>query len=439
MTRDKGTKDKCPLLTSSPFAARGNSHYNRRAMRESRMVATQLQRRDPAAWSALLREQLGVEELVVTAVSSKPVLFPTGNGRVTRYLLALENHADPISFIGKRTTPTEIQFYQHLAHQLPDLVPSCRFIHPPDATEIGWLILEDVPNHLPPHKWAVEDAERVIGRLADLHATFWEQETAVQQAGLHSCLDGEPYSWDELWEGQSGHFEGVPAMMLSDHARHQAGRLAPALIRAANGLAIMRDLGGWPGILDEAHLTAAADLLDDPVPMLEPLRQLPTTLLHGAPHSYHWRLTLFDEVYLLDWQKATIGPGICDLVNFLEQFELLFLDADRCQMQPRPFWPLSEETMVDSYMIAMKQRLNGQFAGRAARQALPAARCLYVLTHWFAHFGDWFTELPNPQNWLHISTQADEQLMGTKHEPIVQVRPYLQGLFGRFLQAYHSL
>ena len=74
-------------------------------------------------------------------------------------------------------------------------------------------------------------------------------------------------------------FEEGPGR-LSRHAIHSAGRLA--LFRArANGLVVMRDLGGWPGVLGESHLAAAADLLDDPCPCW-PLLDLPPTLLHGA-------------------------------------------------------------------------------------------------------------------------------------------------------------
>ncbi|MBL1129989.1 MAG: hypothetical protein D8M54_16015 [Chloroflexi bacterium] len=408
-------------------------------MKESRMVTAQLQKRDPLAWSVLLRERLGKADVVVTAVSSKPLRFPSHHGRVSRYLLALEGHSDPITVIGKRTTPLEVQFYQHLAPQLPRLTPPCYFIHPPDDTEIGWLVLADVPNDISPERWGLEDVEAIITRLADYHAVFWGQEETLERAGLPHFLGGAPYTWEELRQEQAIYFDQGPAAMLSDHALQHAGQLAPLLLKAANGVAVMRALGGWPGILGESHLAAAADLLDDPAPMLEPLRQLPPTLLHGAPHSYHWQLSLFDDVYLLDWQKAAIGPGICDLVNFLEQFELLYADGDRCNMGVRPFWPLSEETMVDSYLIGMRARLGPTFQGRAVRQALSAARCLYVLVNWFALFAEWFAEMPNPYVWQKINTLPEDELMGSAHEPIARVRPYLQGVYGRFLQAYRSL
>ncbi|MCP4357592.1 MAG: hypothetical protein GY796_06210 [Chloroflexi bacterium] len=408
-------------------------------MKESRLVAAQLQKRDPMAWSALLREQLTAEDVVVTAVSGKPVKFSSANGRVTRYHLALQNQTDPITFIGKQTALPEIQFYQHLATQLPHIAPPCRFIHLPEAARRGWLALEDVPNDRPPQKWDVADVERIISQLADLHATFWRQDDMLHSLGFNHFWRGETVTRDSLGSEQSVYFDEGPAAILSDHAIHHAGRLAPMLLKAANGLEVMRALGGWPGILGETHLTIAADLLDDPVPMLEPLRHLPTALLHGAPHPYHWRLTLFGDYFLVDWRKAAIGPGIWDLVTFLEQFELLYQDRNRHIMDVRPFWPMSEETMIDSYMIGMKQRLGQDYVGRAARQAIPAARCLYVLINWFTHFAEWFNDMPDMYSWQKINRRPEDELIGTTYEPIARLRPYLANVFGRFLLAYRSL
>lgn len=407
-------------------------------MKESSLVATQLQRRDPSAWSALLREHLALDDLVVTAVSSKPVRYPTGNGRVSRFLIALKDHSDPITFIGKQASPNEIHFYKTIAPRIT-LAPSCRFIHQPDEDKAGWLILEDVPNDLLPDKWAIADVDCIISRLADLHAWSWQQRELPPQTNFPHFIGNEPMNWDDASLYQTDYFEDGPAALLSEHALHHAGRLAPQLLKAANGLAVMRALGGWPGILGETHLTIAADLLDDPVPMLEPLRRLPTSLLHGSPHSYHWHLSLYDEPILVDWGKTIIGPGVLDFVNFLEQFELLYEKEDSYQTRTREFWPLSEETMVDNYFIAMKQRLGNEFHGRDVRQAIPAARCLHVLINGFATFADWFDDMPDLYTWQKINRLSDDELIGTVYESIVYKRPYLQGVYGRFLQAYRSL
>jgi hypothetical protein len=186
-------------------------------------------------------------------------------------------------------------------------------------------------------------------------------------------------------------------------------------------------------------LTAVADLLDDPLPMLQPLRELPLTLLHGNPFSYHWRTTFLGGRCLIDWQKAAIGPGICDLVNFIEQFDLLYFGAERWPMQMRPECLLSEETMIDSYLLSLSSKLNNQFNAREMRLAIPAARCLYVIINWFPYFAGWFADMPNRYTWQKVNRMSDEQLKGTAFEPIAGFRPYLAAVFQRFLQAYRML
>lgn len=414
-------------------------------MDQSKLLAAQLQRRDPSAWTAVLRQHLGNEDVVVTAVSAQPVRPSPFKNRATRYLLALAGYNDSISLIGKRTTWAEVHFYQKLAPQLLRLsqaynaAPFCYFEHYTEEKQKGWVVLEDVPNQIPPEKWAAADLELIMSTLADLHVTFWDREDELEGEGLPRLIGGKQYTWAELKAGSPVYFEEGPAAILSEHAIHHAGNLAPTLLKAANGLAVMRALNGWPGIIGETHLTIAADLLDDPVPMLEPLRRLPATLLHGSPHPYHWRTTLFDDTRLINWQQISIGPGIFDLINFLEQFPVLYEDNGRTQMTLREELPASEETIIDNYMLALAYRLGSGFDGRALRQALPAARCLQVLSNWFVFFAHWFDDMPDLYTWQRVNRMTDEELQETRFAPIAQYRPYLTAVFQRFLQAYRSL
>jgi hypothetical protein len=409
-------------------------------MNQPNLDVAQLQKQDPAAWTALLRGKLDVENLMVTAVTAEPYsALPRSSyhHRVTRYLLSLTSHSDPISFIAKRTNRTEAIFYRTVAPQIPFLAPRCWFSHL-DGDK-GWVLLEDVPNHFSPESWSPEDIEAVILDMAALHTIFWRREKELQEYGVPHFIAERRYTWQELSQEQGVYVHPGPVAAISEHAIHHAGRLAPILWQAANGLAVLRDLGGWPGILEESHLAAAADLLDDPVPMFEPLNGLPTTLLHGSQHSYHWRLTLFDERRLLDWQKAAVGPGICDLVNFLEQFDLLYADSDSWRVDVRRKWPASEETMVDTYMLAMSSELGAQFSARSMRQAMPAARCLHILTNWFPHFATWSSQLPSKPTWQKVNRMSDEQLAETGFAPMITFRPYLAAVFKRFLHAYRTL
>ncbi len=402
-------------------------------------MAAQLQRRDPAAWTAVLRRQLGVEDVVVTAVSARSVDRTPFRNRVTRYLLALDGCADPVTLIGKRTTLKEVCFYQKLSSQLPGVAPCCHFQHEAEDGKRGWVVLDDVPDQIPPQKWAATDLEILTGTLADLHAAFWGQEGQLEAEALPWLIGGRQYTWEELKAEQPVYFEVGPGAILSEHAIERAGNLAPTLLKAANGLAVMRALNGWPGILSETHLTITAELLDDPVPMLEPLCCLPATLLHGAAHPYHWRTTLFDDMRLLDWRRVSIGPGVYDLIDFLEQFSVLYEDEYHTQMTLRTEWPVSEETIIDNYVLALSHRLGADFDGRALRQALPAARCLQILTSWFVFFANWFDDMPDLYTWQRINRMSEAELQGTMFAPIAQYRPYLTAVFQRFLKAYRSL
>ncbi|WP_420644964.1 hypothetical protein [Candidatus Leptofilum sp.] len=408
-------------------------------MRQSKLLATQLQKRDPNAWTALLREQMEAKELVVTAVSAKPIRPRNKNSRrTTRYLLSLAGHSDPISLIGRHINPTEALFYSQYALRLTRLAPQCFFLHQAEPGSDGWAVLDDLPNDIHASRWSVDDVNNIVEKMAYQHAAFSDQADDLINAGFSLLLDRKAYRWERLATEQAVYFEEGPAAILSEHALTQSGQLAPHFLQAANGLVVMRDLGGWPGILGESHLTAVSDLLDDPVPLLEPLRQLPATLLHGDPSNYNWHVTVFEDQRLAAWQSAAIGPGICDLVSFIEQFSLLE-DKETGMITTRPLWPVNEETIIDTYMLALSQRLGSRVNTRAMRQAIPAARCLYVLTNWFPHFATWFEEMPNKFTWQKVNRMALSKFADTPLHGFMQLRPYLSGVFERFLLAYRSL
>ena len=409
-------------------------------MNGPKLDLTQLKRRDPQAWTALLnsREELG--NVVVTAVSSRPLQdlpLRTNQHKLYRYFLTLADHSDPISFIGKQTNRAEALFYHEFAEELSTLTPQCWLVQVGD--EDGWLVLEDVPCHYDPEWWTAVDIEAMIHDLAHLHLAFWQREGELRELPHFNGRQQKTYSWRELQQQEAIYFEEGPASIISDHAIKSAGRLAPLFLRAANGLAVIRSLGGWPGILGESQMAAAADLLDDPLPMLERLNNLPQTLLHGDPHNYQWHLTLFEDRCLLDWHKVRVGPGIYDLVAFAEQLELIYrIEADVQQYAHQPM-PISQETVIDSYILVLKEKLGSQFDARTTRQAIPAARCLYVLTHWFPHFADWFSDMPHKFMWQRVNRMSDEELLGTEFQAIVGFRPYLTAVFQRFLQSYRTL
>ena len=408
-------------------------------MNESKLDAVELRRRTPSAWTALLQSTPDMGDVMATAVSAKPLRQrsqKTAANHLVQYLVSLAHHSDPISFIAKYSNRQEINFYRSFASQLPHLAPQTWFTHL--FADEGWMIMEDVPQHAVPEQWSAVDVEDIVHDLAQMHQTFWKQDAALEDGGLHHFIDGKSYSWDDLRSEHAFLFEEGPATPISQHAIHHVGRMAPLFLQAANGLTVMRSLGGWPGVMGESHLTAVNDLLDDPVPMLEPLRNLPTTLLHGNPRSDHWHVTLFGERRLLDWGKAMIGPSILDLVSFLEQFDLLHQANNRWNVVLRTEWPITEETIIDNYLLQLSNSVP-QFDARAVRQAIPAARCLYTLINWFPYFASWATEMPNKYTWQRVNRMSNTDMSNTIFHPMIQFRPYLSTVFQRFLRAVRTL
>ena len=413
------------------------------------------------AWSALLARYPETSDAIVTAVTSEPVCdqslaLPTHlvsgcSHTIRRYTLTLAGTSDPISFIGKQTNAAEARFYSLYGDPPGTAIPTCHYAHLDG--EDSWVVLDDVPNHYPPADWMPDQVDAVVGALARVHAARWRydlEEDDGQGQGepvIPHFLRRRsgPYAWAELREMETALFEEGPGAALSRHAIHSVGRLAPLFLRAANGLVVMRALDGWPGVMGESHLSAVADLLDDPVPMLAPLLDLPRTLLHGAPHPGHWRLTLFGDAYLVDWSETQIGPGVLDLMAFIEGYPLLhFARRERWgpaghHALPGALSPLAEETIVDTYLLTLSAELGGRSAARAYRAALPAARCLHVLLTWFPYFASWAGNMLDRYTWQRVNRQAETE-HGRYHDTRdAGLRLYLAGVFDRFLCACRSL
>ncbi len=405
-------------------------------MDTSPLSVSQLIRGQPAAWTALLQQDEDLNGISVCAVGQDPA---GENGTTTRYLLRLARHSDPIPLIAKKTNLIEARFYNELAEYVPGITPHCWLSHCADTH--SWVVLDDVPDHRPGPKWSGDDVESIVTGLVTLHSTFWELAPYLAGRGWLPAYLSRP----ESGSMRRGYYELVrehstlmglgKAATVSAHAMQVAGQLAPTFLRVAAGLEVLHQLGGWPGVLEEKHLEIIGELLDDPLPVLQPLRELPVTILHGNPSPEHWRMTLFNERYLLDWEQATIGPPVCDLVAFLEQARLLWSGPEGPGYQL-----VSEETMIDGYILRMSMLLGKAFPARAVRRALPAALCLHVLTTWLPLFADWFHPLvDSPFTWEMITHMNDRQLGRVGFSQLIAARPYLKNLFRRFRKAYNAL
>lgn len=400
---------------------------------------------EPIAWTRLLEQDQEIHGARVTAVSPEK----TTSSELTRYLLTLEGYSEPISLLGKQTNALETQFYQTIAPYLSVLVPKCWFAHL-DGDD-SWVVLSEVYDDWSPCHWTTLDVETIIRDICDLHATFWSQDDELENGAWPFLLPkrgsrsgkqlmnrpSSPWASETITQLQRYLPPVGGNLYLSNHTAQSAGPLMPKLQAAALGLEKMRLLGGWPNIFGDQHFLAVADLLDDPVPMLQPLQQLPATLLHGKLSPCHWRVNLFNEHYLVNWDDMQAGPGIFDLVHFIEEFDLL---SDEFGWRTRSAWPVLEETMIDSYLLNMGRRLGADFNASAVRQAVPAARCLYVITTWLPRFATWFHTLPeNEADWQDFNEMCDEELAEAGFDLMAGIRPYLTNLFQRFLSAYRLL
>lgn len=396
------------------------------------MKINELISRDPAAWTTILQQRADTRAVSVTHVSAAAL----GHGLI-RFSLKLAGQSDPITLIGKRTNATEAAFYRDLGPRLGFLTAPCWYSYV--GEERGWVVIEDVPDNRPPEKWGDRDVERVVANLAALHIAHWNRPTELRSYAwlpwfLWSTTPHE--TWSPL--ADNVRLRRPAAELVSPHAIATAGPLTLEFYRAATCLATLQKLGGWPGVIDQSFLDAVADLLDDPVPMLYPLRSLPSTLLHGEPAPRHWRLTLFGDCNLLDWQGVSIGPSVCDLVSFVENVEQVNTLA--VGEQPREVTQLRMETLVDGYLLRMYEALWPLFNPRELRKALPAAQCLYVLTQWLPLFSHWFDPLAEEDATLAGSGRiSDQSLLEAGCIAAVRHRPYLAELVQRFMQAFRAL
>jgi hypothetical protein len=411
----------------------------------------ELRRLNPVAWTGLLAKEIDQETIVVTAVEREPY----GNETNTyRYILSLDGYLEPISFLGKETNREEAQFYRRIASDLPAIAPKCWLAHVEENK--NWIVLQEPFNNYIPELWSTDDIEKIIGQMVQLHVSYWQKESELRQYGFRQLLGQDDPSLqkkseenpDEApersdlqpvsYQHRIGNWQWGDQGLLSEHAILNAGNILPELIVASESLERIIARGGWPGVFEESHWQAAAELLDDPLPMLYPLRQLPETFINGAISPESWHLDLFGSIELTNWRQSKIGPSVYDLVTFIEQIELK--RENDGSFNTRESWPVSEETMVDSYILSMGKHLGSRFSPAASRHSIPAASCLFILTTCLPRLADLLDEQAGEsasRQRLIADSQDEEESTGNSLE--VKSSPYWINQFQRFLYNYRIL
>ena len=210
----------------------------------------------------------------------------------------------------------EVGLYQSLAAQLP--MPTPALIAADFAGE--WLIMEAVEADLPPEAWTPEHFRLGVKTLASLHERFWNLgEDLAAYTWLARPL-GSDFEIHVYAAAQA-----VEKMMVDDR---------PHLITGS-----MVVLGALGQIISQAEQ------------VVEPLRAVPHTLLHGNFWPGNVALQNDGEMVLLDWELAGLGPGILDLVAFITL----------CQWE-RGGLPVSEAELFALYQSEMRQRVDAPWS-----------------------------------------------------------------------------
>lgn len=176
----------------------------------------------------------------------------------------------------------EMGVYRSLASQLPVQTPA---LIAADASG-AWLILEAVEQELTPNQWQAEHYERAVRALCGVHERFW---------GLADDL--AVYTW-------------LARPLTTDYEIY--------VLAAVGAMEKMMVDNRHPLITGSAEVLNGLGLLLTQVePMVAKLRQFPATLLHGDFHPGNINLMEDNEVAVYDWQLASVGPGVLDLVAFI--------------------------------------------------------------------------------------------------------------------------
>jgi hypothetical protein len=177
----------------------------------------------------------------------------------------------------------EVSVYRSMADQLPVRTPQLIAAHPAG----DWMVLELADPGVGVPDWTADDYRLAIRSLVALHDRYW---------GLGRDLT--VYNW--LARPLDADFEIY-------------------LQAARNGLDILVHspppaLNEWnPGflpLLEKLVLHAAA--------IAGSLNEAPSTLLHGDYWPGNLQKVKSGELAIYDWQRASIGPGVLDLLHFVQ-------------------------------------------------------------------------------------------------------------------------
>lgn len=244
--------------------------------------------------TATLRRYLDESDVDVLAYHVEEIKARPSRG-VLRGLgidLNRTDHREHYSYIIKEpheSAQREIGLYRSLAPQLPFAIPQ---LVGADATN-NWLLLEPYPTEVRAEEWSAEDYRHAVINLARLHDRFW---------GLSEDLSVYP------WLGHP--------LTRDFEACTMASARAMELIIARGSPALITDSLNITTCI--AHALSHADEI------AQTLRATPPTLLHGDYWPGNISIDEDGDQIVYDWQSVSLGPGILDLVSFINNSAVWF-------------------------------------------------------------------------------------------------------------------
>jgi hypothetical protein len=203
----------------------------------------------------------------------------------------------------------EVSFYRTLAEQIPVRIPRLFASHP----DGDWLIMEMLPLERMPESWTADDYLLAIEQLVTLHDRFW---------GLGTDLIVYPWLSRPLGSDYAIYMQAAITGVRKLVANTTSNLLTrdPKLIHTIQRL------------VEHSDKIAAA------------LRLAPSTLLHGDYWPGNIALSIDNIFFVYDWQQASIGPGVLDLLHFIQ--------ASQWYFDPLP---ISPQELIASYRSRIAQ------------------------------------------------------------------------------------
>jgi len=289
--------------------------------------ARQLLSGQTQAWANLLGRP-------VRQVAASRSRYKGSPSRLKRLDVWLES-GERLAVLVKFTNGCEARVYRELSAHLPLDLP--RAYYTEEADTEGLCILEALPSGKPITAWDEQDERAVLNDLARMHAHFWRSLELANTPWL-TCLQDE---------------------------------LNVRFDQAARCLPILRQIGGWPGIVTPRTMDVMEALLTDRACLLATLADLPPTLIHCDTWQSNW-LLLDDRRVLLDWQSAARGPAVWDVVYFLEM-----------SGEVGGRLPLEESQALNSYLDALEaERGRDDVVRRTFLDVVPAVSVINTLARW---------------------------------------------------------